>query len=350
MNIVKTNKESKFMKKNKVEVNQIELLSNCVRKIRLLSDIIEHKQIVESKKPEDVYDHDNFFKQGMKKIKNTINDSAYKNAAFQLDDKIFKYNTLETDTINVCVTEKYLAGLIKDFTDEAKKLAGEIFANDEFKLGKMEFAISVAFDDFAEFITKDSVYKIISAVLGEEEDFVKKVKEDLLEAYHKINVKPTQELNAKVVAGLITGVAVMGLTNVFIGAKTIAFGAIGLAESILTLTGLSVAGYEGLKHAYDKLEYKVERQLLRNEFYQLDLGQTTFSLAKSIIMIVELNKYRKDSSVAEDLYCSYIENYIDIKSDITLKLLMSENSKENYEKSKVYNNVDKFLVSKLKLA
>ena len=48
-----------------------------------------------------------------------------------------------------------------------------------------------------------------------------------------------------------------------------------------------------------------------------------------------------------EIYESYVENYIDIKSDITLKMLLDGKVEENLNKAKVFNNVDIYLATKL---
>ena len=59
------------------------------------------------------------------------------------------------------------------------------------------------------------------------------------------------------------------------------------------------------------------------------------------------NKYRANDPVAQELYESYVESYIDIKSDITLKMLLDGKIEENFEKAKVINNMDIYLATKL---
>ena len=339
-------------KEKKVEVNNIEVLNSDIRKIRLLQDVIDHKQTVDSKKPDLVNENENVFKQGFKKVKNSINEGSYKTALANLNEKVELYNSLSEEKIDNDTTYDVLNSLLEKYSEEATKLASLVFENDKLKLGKMEFAINMAFDTFANFATSEKAYEKISTILGEEEGYMKGVKDNLLDAFNKINVKINTPKNPVVVAGLITGVVLGAMVNPVAGVATIAFTTLGMAESVLALCGVSssTVAKDLANTAYDKVNFKVQSKVLKDEFYKLDLSQMTFSLAKSIVMIIELNKYRKEDNVAEDLYCAYIENYIDIKSDVTLKLLMDVDSKDNYEKSKVFNNVDKYLVTKLQLA
>ena len=346
-------KKEKDVKEIKNEINYIEKLNSDIRKIRVLNDVIECKTVVESKKPQDVLEGENILAKGFKRVKNTLNDNAYKTALNNLEEKVMLYNNLDGEKVDIDMSSLYISDMVNKYVQEAKKSALMVFASDKLKLGKIEFVLNVILDNYTKYETNEKSFKTISLVLGEEESFVKNIKESFVDIVEKIHIRPANaQKDPKVVAGLITGVVLGAMLNPVAGVATLAFGTVGMAESVLALCGVSTStkALDFANSAYDKVNAQVERKAIKEEFYKLDLDQTTFSLAKSLVMIIELNKYRKEDSLAEDLYCTYIEQYIDIKSDVTLKLLMDVDSKENYEKSKVFNNVDKYLVSKLKLA
>ena len=90
--------------------------------------------------------------------------------------------------------------------------------------------------------------------------------------------------------------------------------------------------------------------MLLKEFYNLNVDQTAFYLAKSTVLLLQINKFKSNDPVAQEIYESYVENYIDIKSDITLKMLLDGDINNNIERAKVFNNVDIYLATKLQQA
>ena len=65
---------------------------------------------------------------------------------------------------------------------------------------------------------------------------------------------------------------------------------------------------------------------------------------------VIIKKYIDNDDNARKLYYELIERYVDIKSDIELKMLMNIDAETNFQKTKVFNNVDEFLFTKFKKA
>ena len=74
------------------------------------------------------------------------------------------------------------------------------------------------------------------------------------------------------------------------------------------------------------------------------------SLAQTIIMITQINKFRDQDIVAEKLYTELIDNYIDIKSDIALKMFLSDNNQTDFKKNKIFHKVDDYLFKKMQTA
>ena len=83
---------------------------------------------------------------------------------------------------------------------------------------------------------------------------------------------------------------------------------------------------------------------------KLTVEETTLSLAKTIMSLVQIKKYIDNDDNARKLYYELIERYVDIKSDIELKMLMNIDEETNFQKTKVFNNVDEFLFTKFKKA
>jgi hypothetical protein len=102
-----------------------------------------------------------------------------------------------------------------------------------------------------------------------------------------------------------------------------------------------------IKNGTTKTIDSIQKDILLKEFYNLNIDQTAFYLAKSTVLLLQINKFRGNDPIAEEIFESYVENYIDIKSDITLKMLLKDGLAENIEKAKVFNNVDIYLATKL---
>lgn len=340
------------------KINELSLL---IRKIRVLIDIYCHKLEIERKKPQGFSNSDGFFASGWKVLKNSWNDSSYKKAVENLNYKISKYNEISSDRISQPITTEEIDDIVQRYSKQALNLSDEIFKNDKYKLGKIEFIINILFDDFVKYDNLDAMYRFISRVLGESDDYISNIKKELLNVYQSISIKGVNPEAVKLTAALLTGVVIVSIINPLIGGVTASasvttgtlgglFGGIGMAESILALCGVSAGSFYLIDTSLKQADKLRQKQQLKKEFYNLDVNQTTFSLAKSIIMITQINKYRHMDAAAEKIYSEYVENYIDIKSDITLNMLLSVDGVVNFEKSKVFNNVDRYLVNKLNIA
>ena len=71
---------------------------------------------------------------------------------------------------------------------------------------------------------------------------------------------------------------------------------------------------------------------------------------QTIIMITQINKFRDQDIVAEKLYTELIDNYIDIKSDIALKMFLTDNNQTDFKKNKIFHKVDDYLFKKMQTA
>lgn len=336
-----------FKPKTKEEkINGVEVLYNNIRMIRLLSDIIIHLEETENKRPEFIDNNEGFFKANFKKIKNKFNSELYKNALENLELKIEKFNEISEEKISTCHLPKYLSDMIEDIKNRSIVISNEIFKEDSYKLGKIEFVMNMLCDNIVEFTNNEETSEIISKILGENDCFVEGIKDDLVEAYQRIGIKANDVFN-KVEAPLFAGAAAILLSNPLISAGVLG---VSIAEGIIQLCGVNYSLFDKIKSEAGNIVNDLQKERLLNAFYKLDVDQTAFSLAKSTVLLLQINKYRANDPVAQEIYESYVENYIDIKSDITLKMLLSEDINDNLQKTKVFNNVDIYLGSKLQNA
>lgn len=334
------------MKTNE-NINNVDLLFENIRKIRLLSDIIEHLNEVEEQKPEFIDETEGFFKKQFKKIKNSIKSDPYKKAQDSLDIKIIKFNQISEEKISACHRPNYLEGLIEQIKKESSKLAKEIFKDDNYKVGKIEFVMNILCDNFAEFINNEEANEIISRILDEDEDFVDCILDDLTDAYQRIGIKPTGGIDSRLQAPILTGLAAMILINPL---TSITLVGASLTDCITTLCGIKFSVLNELKNGATQAINQIQKEMLLKEFYNLNVDQTAFYLAKSTVLLLQINKFKANDPVAQEIYESYVENYIDIKSDITLKMLLDGDINDNIERAKVFNNVDIYLATKLQQA
>ena len=318
----------------------VDLLFDNIRKIRLLSDIITHLNELESKELEFIIEGEGFFKTQYKRIKNSINDQAIKKAQKKLEEKIEKYNEIANEEINIYHKSGYLKDLIKEIKNESKTLSKIIFKDDSYKLGKIEFVMNVLCDDFTSFENSDEINQEISIILDEDEDFLSDIQDQLTEAYQKIGIKPNDGIVTKLQAPILA---------LIIANPIVSMGLIGvtLADCVTALCGLKFSIFNKLKDETTKVIDSIQKDVLLKQFYDLNVEQTSFCLAKSIVLLLQVNKYRENDPVAQEIYESYVETYIDIKSDITLKMLLDGKIEENFEKAKVINNMDIYLATKL---
>lgn len=335
------------MKKVEQLPNKIDMLFDNIRKIRLLLDIVCHINKIEETKPEFIDETEGFFKTNFKKIKNSIKNDFYKKAVEGLETKVRKYNLISDEEISVYHRPNYLNELIEKIKEESKKIANEIFKDDSYKVGKIEFVMNVLCDDYAEYKSNSKANEIVSKILNEDIDFTDDVLESLSDAYQKIGIKPTSGFNARLEEGALTGLFAMILANPIISA-----GIVGLsfAECITALCGIKFSFFKEIKNEASDAINSIQKERIVKAFYSLDVDQTAFYLAKSTVLLLQINKYRTNDPVAQEIYESYVESYIDIKSDITLKMLLDGGFSENINKAKVFNNMDIYLATALQTA
>lgn len=344
------------------DVKMISELDIIITKIRILLDIYNHKNTVERKAPQAINSNDGFFANSWKSIKNTVNDGAYKKATEAIEQKTYIFNQLSDVQIYVYESKERLENLIRKYTSIAFKLQNQIFINDTYNLGKIEFIINIITNTTINYSYNDHAFSFISTnVFGKDINYIQQIKDDLFEAYKAISLNNDGISKYKYMPALLTGILICSAFIPVIGGLSASaavttsslagiFPGIGMAEGVIALCGCAAVAPIVVNKALDIGNNAIQVASIKKDFKKLELNEATFSLAKSILFIVEIYKYREQDSKAEYLYSTYIENYLDIKTDITLDMLMSTNSKMNYEKLTVFNNVDKYLVKKLKLA
>lgn len=340
------------------KTQQISELKVLIKKIGLLIDIREYLSLAAKKTPTQIYQNDGILKTWGKKLKNNWNSSTYNDAIEKFNKKINTYN----DYYSPCITNKIaistLDTMVESESNIAFSLANDIFDQDKYGLAKLQFVISLIFDSTYNFDHQFIMYRVISCILNEEYEYMDKVKKELLKAYQSISVNNSNMTNIRLTAGLLTGLVILCAINPAIGgiaasgATTTAslgglfFGA-GMAESVLLLCGTTALTYAALEIGLTQADKFIQRKKIKEEFYKLSVDETAFSLAQTIIMIVQINKFRGQDSMADKLYTELIDNYIDVKSDIALKMFLSDNTKTDFEKNKIFQKVDDYLFKKL---
>ena len=333
-----------FFKQKQKQTNNIDVIFENIRKIRLLADIINHQEEIEEKKPEEIAEGEGFFKANFKKIKNTFKSDAYQKASESLNAKVVKFNEISNEQISSSLNQTYLKDMIEKISEESTLIAKDIFKDDSYKVGKIEFVMNVLCDNFVEYENNEEANAKISLILGEDEEYVDNILEELAEAYQRIGIKANGIFNKELELPILTGLAALVIGNPLISVGIIG---LSLAECVTTLCGLKVSFFNNLRNEASEAINNIQKERLLNEFYNLNVEQTAFYLAKSTVLLLQINKFRASDPVAQEIYESYVENYIDIKSDITLKMLLDGNIEENLDKAKVFNNVDIYLATKL---
>ena len=320
----------------KKEVNLIEELEFFIRKYRLEKEIEYHKEAFEGKKPEDIDDNENIFQRLKKRTKNTFNKNDYENHLNKFNDLNKKYEELIKD-------KNYD---INDINAHEKSI--QLFKDDLFGVSKLEFAMNVVLDDYVEYECNDKTYGRISLILGYTEDFLTNLTNKMSKIYTNISLDRQSFFNSAITAGLIVG----GVALVCSGIGAIAGVAVG-AASTFTITG-ALWGALCLGSAVGTITYialkEEDKSKLKKDFAKLNLEQTAMSLTKTVILLKQLDNYKNEEKAVE-VYNSLIEEYIDLKSDVDLRILVGREEVElNNKKMNLFTNAYNQMKSELNIA
>ena len=336
-------------------------LNSLIKKLGILIDLKEFKEIINRKRPVEVLQSDNVFESSGKNIKNWFNSFSYDDANAKFDVKLKRYNSEYEAKIKSHISVKQIETLIDDVKTEIYNITDEMFKEDKYGLGKLEFSLMIAMDPKIDIECKELLYHNLSNVLNERYDYISNIKKNLLSTYQSISEKYVDINKIRLTAGLLTGCAILFAINPLIGGITASastttaalaglFGGVGMAEGVLLLCGISASVYALSDIGITEAQKLIQRNKLKEEFYKLTVEETTLSLAKTIMSLVQIKKYIDNDDNARKLYYELIERYVDIKSDIELKMLMNIDAETNFQKTKVFNKVDEFLFTKFKKA
>ena len=313
-------------------------------KIRLNNERSYYIEKTRQTAPKNTISTDTFFTKLKKGTSNFFNSGTYNkyvDKRNKIDDYIKKYDD-----------ENY--NLIEYNDSEIRQKVREVFVNDKYGLAKLEFIMNFITSDSYEYETNSESFSEISQLLDLEYDYVMNIYNLMKKVYSEISInKRSINTNALAIASLITIPLIISGVGAIIGGYAVAgsvttaglAGAglgLGMAEGVAVLCLASAAGF-GLTYGltYKGLELNQKRKL-KQEFAELSIEQTTMSLVKTMISMLHLHDF--SDSEAKELYNSYVEEYIDLKSDCDVRLFLKEEKVlENKDKNSIFANADIYL-------
>lgn len=294
--------------------------------------------------PKNTISTDTFFTKLKKGTSNFLNSGTYNkyvDKRNKIDDYIKKYDD-----------ENY--NLIEYNDSEIRQKVREVFVNDKYGLAKLEFIMNFVTNDSYEYETNSESFSEISQLLDLEYDYVMNIYNLMKKVYSEISInKRSINTKALAIASLITIPLIISGVGAIIGGYAVAgsvttaglAGAglgLGMAEGVAVLCLASAVGFGltyGLTYKGLELNKKIK---LKQEFAGLSIEQTTMSLVKTMISMLHLHDF--SDSEAKELYNSYVEEYIDLKSDCDVRLFLKEEKVlENKDKNSIFANADIYL-------
>ena len=317
------------------KIDELKNLIASVRAYRYDKELEYYNAEVNKRAPKMIGAKEDFFSSLGKKITNSFNNYGYNEYNEKKSKVEFLLNQLKEDNT-------IYSG------SELKEKLDSLFKNDITGVAKLEFSMNIILDNSYKFEVNDYSYRFLSNLMDEDENYLFDIEKSMKEAYSKIALNKTNiKQNAAIVGSLLSLVIIAGGVGGVLGA-TAAAGAglttlgVGLAEgvSIIILGGALTTGatigltYAGLKGA--------EKSKIKKEFQNLSIDEATLSLVKTVLAIVHLKKNSSEEN--KELYDAYIEQYLDLKSDVDLNLFMNDYMvEENKDKNKLFNNADELL-------
>lgn len=303
-----------------------------IRLYRILNEINYYSNIIEKKTPKEIGENDSFWKKTKKKVNNTLNKNEYETSSKKKEELENLYNELNTDF--------EAKGYSINSDEEFKEKIDELFSDDKYNVAKIEFIMSIILDNKCQFSQNNESYKYLSKLFGYDDGFISNLEKNLIKNYQEISLKKGDILkNACVLSCCIAPIVlVSGIgAGIFAGA---------LFSEVLTATlvtagmiaGVTAITYVGLK--------EIDKARIKEEFSKLNVEETALNLAKTIILIDHMNKayLENHEDEAEEIYESFIDEYIDLKSDVDLRLFINKEDIDlNDNKNKVFHNADQLL-------
>ncbi len=333
-------------------VIMVKKLDYYIKSLRIYEDLVYEEQEYKKYQPSLIGKSENVFSKFGKKLNNLSNKDNY-------DKHLESYNLKKSILDNLTKKAKEENYFLDDLAS-AKELSNTIFEKDVYHVARTEFLINVILDSTVNYEMNKQTFPKIAELFNLSLDNLKSLEKEIKDAYRNIsydkstNVKVAVMVGSLVAAPLLIYGGIVALGSVAAAGAALPFGAHLLYASIALPLCLAVGAIEplalglasgGISYAALTLEQKI---MVRKQFKSLDLNQMAMSLAKTSILM-GLVKNSNDPE-AKKLYDSYIEQYIDLKSDCDLSLFKTHDDAKAAEKNAVFHNADNFLKTKLSLA
>jgi len=333
-------------------INMVKKLDYYIKRIRINEDLVYEEQEYKKYQPSLIGKSENVFSKLGKKLNNFSNKDNYEKhlEAYNLKKSILDNLTKKAEEENY-----YL-----DDYSSAKDLSKTIFEKDVYHVARTEFLMNVILDSTINYEMNKQTFGKVAELFDLNYDDIKNLEKEIKDAYKNIsydkstNVKVAIMVGSLVAAPLLIYGGIAAFGAVAATSATLPVGTHLLYTSIALPLCLAVVAIEplalgltagGISYAALTVEQKL---MVRKQFKSLTLNQMAMSLAKTSILM-SLVKNSNDPE-AQKLYDSYIEQYIDLKSDCDLSLFKTHDDNKAAEKNAVFHNADNFLKTKLSLA
>ena len=319
------------------KINELETLYASVKNLRMDLELKYYDDEIAKTSPRLIGRDENIFSKLGKNITNNVNSS--------------RYNKIKEKQLTLRDLHKELKETYNIYSNEEfKTKLQDMFETDDSGIAKLEFSMSVILDSTFDYETNKESFRQISLLLNENENYLLDLKVKMLKAYQDISLDKTDNFkNALIVGGALSLLLVTGgVGGVFAGyAAGLTSLGIGMTSTLAVIALTSAVSMAGISYVtYSSLNANDKRKL-KEEFAKYTVEETTMSLVKTSMCLLYLKENNKKEQY-EDLYDSFVEQYIDLKSDVDLRLFKDNDDVElNKKKNKLFNNADAFLRNNL---
>ncbi len=330
-----------------MELKKIDL---AIKKYRIEKEIEYHRGEVSKREPKMIGKNENVFSKLSKSTQNSLNKNSLERNKTSLNDKENKL--LE---INKMIVDEDLS-LEQDKIAEA---VHKFFENDKYGLEKLEFAMTIIQDATVDYEVNSATFKQISIYLGYDYDYLSELEMEMKKAYLDITGKTDKIVTAAIVGSIFAGpIIIHGIGGVVgaalaVGVATpldavgVGLGTIFALSAVAASGALAAAIPFGLTYG---ILTDIEKEKLKKSFAKLSVEETAVSLLKTCFLIKEIGLYKEDEE-AKKIYEGYIEQYVDLKSDVDLRLFLKQEKTDTAQsKNSIFARADKYLYKSLELA
>lgn len=336
---------------NELVISNVNILKNLMysfTRLRLENELSFYYAKVLQSTPKNVVSTDSFFDKFKKNTSNMFNNSTY-------EKYTRKRRNLEQFTEDY-IHKNFDATFYSKY--EIKNKVNDVFKNDTYGIAKLELVMNIILDDLYEFETDTQSFSEISLLLGLDSQYLMNTFTQMKKIYSQISLnKSSINTKALAIASLISIPLIISGVGALIGGYAVAGSittaglasaglGLGMAEGVVILCLSSVAVI-GITYGVTYKTLNVcQKNKLKDEFAKLSVDQTTISLVKTMVYLLHMKQFHDQK--AKELYNSYIEEYIDLKSDCDMRLFLKEEKiEENKDKNSIFVNADLFLKNNL---